>query len=131
MLRRFLLTILLTVGVAGCANLQNAWNVITSTSVSPTVVVIAVNTFDALEVTGANYLRLPRCKAGGPIACRDPGVSEKIINAKVAGRKARNALEDFIRDHPGQLGPKGLYDALIKATATLQDIFAQYGIRSV
>ena len=130
MLRRFLLTILLTAGVAGCANLQNAWNVITSTSVSPTVVVIAVNTFDALEATATNYLRLPRCKTGGPIACRDPNVTAKIVPAVRSGRAARNQLEAFIGSHPGQLGPKGLYDALIAATATLQTIFAQYNIRS-
>lgn len=129
-MKRFLIVLGLSVSLAGCANLTNAWNVLTSTSVSPTVVVVAVNTFDALEVTAANYLKLPRCASGGPVACRDPGVTAKIIPAVRSGRGARNQLEQFIASHPGQLGPQGLYDALMASVNTLQSIYSQYGIRS-
>lgn len=127
-MKRLILVLALALG--GCANLENAFQVLSSTSVSPTAVVVAVNAFDALEVTATNYLRLPKCKSGGPIACRDRGVTAKIIPAVRSGRYARNQLESFIAAHPGQLGPQGLYDALIASTNTLQAIFGQYNIRS-
>ena len=122
----FILATALTFGVAGCAQLQNAYNVVTGAQVSPQAVVVAASTFDAFEVTATNYLRLRRCTgSNGPI-CRDPAVTPKIIAAVRAGRVARNNLKAFLRAHPGQLGPTGDYDALIAATQTLQQVLAAY-----
>ncbi|MDE2103170.1 MAG: hypothetical protein KGL39_38345 [Patescibacteria group bacterium] len=116
----------LTLG--GCANLTNAWNVLTSTQVTASEVAVAGNTFDGLEAIATGYLRLVRCSgSNGPI-CRDPKATVAIINAVRAGRVARNNLEQFFKDHPGQLGPSGLYDALQTSITTLQNIFAQYGV---
>lgn len=113
---------------AGCANLDNAWQTLTSATVSPQVVVVAANTFDTLEATATAYLRLPRCNGkNGPI-CRDPGATAKLIPAVRAGRVARNNLEQFMLDHPGALGPQGLYDALQAAISTLQNVVTQYNI---
>lgn len=114
--------------LGACAELQNAYNVVTGAQVSPAVVSVAVNTFDALEATATNYLRLARCNgANGPI-CRDPSATKAIVPAIRAGRVARNNLEQFMKDNPGALGPSGLYNALQTASATLQGIYAQYNI---
>lgn len=111
---------------AGCTNLQNAWESLTSATVSPQVVVVAVNTFDALEATATAYLRLTRCNGKNGPVCRDPAATAKLIPAVRAGRVARNNLEQFMLDHPGALGPQGLYDALQKAIGTVQDVVTQY-----
>jgi hypothetical protein len=125
---RKLAVLLLVLSLGGCASWQNAWNTLTSASVSPQVVFVAGNTFDALEATATNYLRLKKCSAtSGPI-CRDPGATAKLIPAVRAGRVARNNLEQFLVDHPGQLGPTGLYDTLQASISTLQSVIAQYNI---
>lgn len=128
-MRRTVLALVVAIGLSGCANVERAWDTLTTSQVSPTVVIVAANTFDGLEATATNYLRLPRCTgANGPV-CRDPRATSQIIPAVRAGRAARNALEDFLRSHPGQLGPSGLYDSLIAASNTLQAIFTQYNVR--
>ncbi len=121
-------TLLIILSLAGCAQLQNDWNVLTTSQVTITTVSVAGNTFDALETTATSYLQLPRCTGtNGPI-CRDPAATKKIISAVRSGRVARNNLEQFFVDHPGQLGPQGLYDALQSAIATLQAVISQYNI---
>lgn len=127
-MRKILLIAALAVGLAGCAQITTAWNALTGATVSPQAVYIAANAFDAVELTATNYLRLPRCHTGGPVICRSPSATAQIVPAVRSGRVARNNLEQFMKDHPGQLGPQGLYDALTGATATLKGIFAQYNI---
>ncbi len=113
--------------VGGCANIQNAYDTLTGVTVSPTAVYVAVNAFDAVEASATNYLRLPRCKTTGPaVVCRSPAATAAIIPAVRSGRVARNNLRQFLKDHPGQLGPKGLYDALTGTTATLQSVLGTY-----
>lgn len=118
--------------LGGCAgfpaNLENAWNTVTSASVPATSVVVSVNTFDALEATATNYLQLPLCKSGGPTVCRSAAATAQIIPAVRAGRVARNNLESFLTANPGKLGPSGLYNALAAAVSTLQGVMAQYGV---
>lgn len=127
-MRKLLIIGLAALSLAGCANLQNAWVAATSSTVSPTVVIVAANSFDALEVTATNYLKLPKC-TGASSVCRSPEATAKIIPAIRAGRVARNNLEQFMRDHPGQLGSQGSYDALKAAIDTLNGIFSQYSIK--
>jgi len=123
-----ILALLVLISLAGCAEIRNAYDVVTGANVSPAVVQVAVNSFDALEATATNYLKLPRCNGkNGPI-CRDPGATAAIIPAVRAGRVARNNLETFIQQNPGQLGPSGLYNALQAASSTLQGIYTQYHI---
>lgn len=119
----------ITVLLSGCAGgVRGTWDLLASSQVSPTLVIVAGNSFDALEVTATNYLRLPRCNSfNGPV-CRSPQVTVKLIPAVRAGRVARNNLERFLREHPGQLADQGLYDALTATTQTLQDIIVQYNI---
>lgn len=115
--------------LAGCANWQNAWNILTTAQVSPQVVLVAGNTFDGLEAIATRYLKLPKCTATNKPVCRDPVATSKIIPAVRAGRVARNNLEQFFADHPDQLGPTGAYDALQAAISTLQSVFSQYNVQ--
>ena len=125
-MRKFILVAVLLLG--GCTQLQNAWQTVTSASVTPTTVIVAANTFDALEATATNYLRLPKCTGSNGPVCRDRAATAQIIPAVRAGRVARANLEQFFKDHPGQLGPQGLYDALTASITTLQSVFAQYNV---
>ena len=130
-MKKLFLAFVLIGALTGCAQLQNDWAALTGAQVTVTTVSVAGNTFDALEATATNYLRLPKCTgANGPI-CRDPKATAVIIPAVRSGRVARNNLEQFFKDHPGQLGPSGLYAALQAAISTLKDIFAQYNIKGV
>lgn len=128
MMKKILIPLVLALSLGACANLQNAWNVATSAQVTYQTVAIAANTFDALEATATAYLRLPKC-GGTVVVCRDPTATKKIIPAVRAGRVARNNLEQFFVDHPGQLGPQGLYDALQASINTLQGVISQYNIQ--
>lgn len=127
----FLAVIVITTSLGACASfskLQNAYNVVTGATVSPQVVLVAANTFDAMEATATNYLILPRCTgANGPI-CRVRSATKPITSYVRRGRTARNTLEQFFRDHPGQLGPRGAYDVLQAAINGLQGAFEDYKV---
>lgn len=126
-MKKILIAVSIALALGGCAKIQASWNALTSSQVDATTVIVAANTFNALEATATNYLSLPRCTSTGqPSVCRSPAATAKIIPAVRAGRVARNNLEQFLADHPGQLGSQGLYDALVSANTTLQGIFAQY-----
>ncbi len=125
-IRTALIAAALALPISGCANVKNAYNALTTASVSPEAVILAASTFDAFEVTATNYLRLRRCNgANGPI-CRDPAVTPIVVGSVRAGRVARNNLKQFLRTHPGQLGPQGDYDALVTATGTLRAALITY-----
>lgn len=125
-MRRILAVLALGLALAGCAKINKAYQVLTTSTVSPTAVVVAGNSFDALEATATNYLTRPRCNGTNGPLCRDPGATAKIIPAIRAGRVARNNLEQFLVDHPGDLGAQGLYDTFTKTISTLQAVLALY-----
>ena len=128
-MRKILAIGLLAASLVGCAQLQSDWSAITGASVSPTAVIVAANAFDGVEATATNYLRLKKCSAlTGPV-CRNPAATAAIIPAIRSGRQARNALETFMQQNPGVLGPTGLYNALTAATSTLEQIFSTYNIK--
>lgn len=127
-MRKLLLAASIALALGGCAQLQNAWNVVTSSNVPPGLVIVSGNTVDAIEATGTNYLTLPRCTGRNGPVCRSPTATAQLIPAIRAMRAARSNLEQFLSDHPGQLADKGLYDALQAASQTVQDIIAQYNI---
>lgn len=119
--------------LGGCAKLVEATQFISTASaavedltVSPEMVLIASNSFDAVQVTATNYLRLKRCTGdNGPI-CRDPTVTPTLIAVIKSGRVARDDLQKFMRDHPGALGKTGLYNALIQSVGTIKGMIATY-----
>lgn len=129
-MKRLLLVAALALGIGGCAQLNTLYQTATTlsdASVSPTAVIVAANSFDAIEVTATNYLTLPKCPKA--TICRDPQATKVLIPAIKSGRIARNNLKAFLRTHPGQLGSKGLYDALNASITTIQGVINQYNIR--
>jgi hypothetical protein len=131
-MKKLLIAAVLALGLTGCATqfgqkVEGVYSAITGATVDPQSVIVASNIFDGIERTATNYLRLKRCNGSTPI-CRDPGATKVIIPAIRSGRVARNNLQQFMKDHPGQLGPSGLYDALEESISTLQQAFAQYNI---
>lgn len=128
-MRKLALALCLTVGLGGCAGLQNVYDTATGASVSPKVVYVAMNSFDAVEATATNYLRLKKCTAVAMPLCRSPAATARIIPAVRSGRVARNNLKQFLKDNPGKLGPTGLYNVLTAATSTLQGVIQQYSIK--
>lgn len=105
-------------------NLINTYGALTDASVPPAAVIVAGNSFDAVEVTAKNIV-IACTPAARPAACNDVALGN-LIKAVKAGRTARDGLEGFLADHPGQLGSKGLYDALQKAISTIQAAIAAY-----
>ena len=122
------LAVVLALSLGGCANLQGVYSTITGATVSPTAVIVAGNTFDALEATATNYVSLPRCQTVTNYACSNRKAIAPIRKAVRAGRVARNNLEQFLRDNPGKLGPTGLYNALNASIDTLKAVFEQYNV---
>lgn len=126
-----LLIVLLSLSLVGCSTLERLKQTATAVgefTVSPQAVVIASNTFDALEITATNYLKLKSCRKATSVVCRDPTATALIIPAIRAGRVARNNLQQFLADHPNQLGPSGAFDALNASISTIQGVFTQYKV---
>lgn len=113
--------------LGSCSNLKTAYDVATSASVSPKLVVIAGNAFDAIEPVATGYIHY--CSPNpSPAGCNDTIIQKQLIPAIRSGRVARTNLEQFLTDHPGALGPKGLYDTLTASSATIQQILATYNV---
>ena len=134
-MRRFAVLIIASLALApavqGCARMQAAYEAATQATVSPQAVVIAVNSFNVLEATATNYLRLRRCSPTTTQVCRNPEATRAIIPAVRAGRVARDNLIRFVREHPGQLGAGGLIDALETVSGTITAIYDRYGVQRV
>lgn len=101
---------------------SNAYSVLTEAKVSREAVVLARTTFDAAEVTATNYLRLQRCTPMNRPVCREAKYTQPIEVWILKGRDARNRLTLFMKQHPNELGPKGVYDALVEATRGIRSI---------
>lgn len=141
-MKRIFAVVLLTfsLGLGGCATFNAAVQkteqvigIVTGATVDPAAIIVLANAFDALQVSAKNYTdpRInKRCDGtNGPI-CRDPVVTIELNKAVLIGRKARNDAKAFLRSHPGQLGPQGVYDALRAAVETIQGVFDKYHINS-
>jgi hypothetical protein len=72
---------------------------------------------------------LPKCTPNNKPICRDPDATKEIIPAVRSGRVARDTLVTFMKEHPQELGPSGLYDALIKSTNAIQNIYYIYNVQ--
>jgi hypothetical protein len=138
MFRKVLAAAVLAVSLAGCAGglsgLSNIAQTVSSTvsgvsevEVNRKAVYTLASTFDALQVTATNYMALCRDYPKNA-TCNRALIQKQIIPAIRSGRIARNSLMRFARDNPGKLGTTGAYNALTASVATLQGIYAQYGI---
>lgn len=122
---------LLGLSLAGCASLTKGYDIITGATVSPAAVIVAGNSFDAIEATATNYLVFCRANRAS-VVCKDYVAARKaILPAVRSGRVARNNLENFLTANPGQLGPSGLYNALVTSISTLQAIVSEYNVAGV
>lgn len=112
---------------SGCAQMQNTWERLTSVQIDPRDVYIAENAFDAIQITASNYLHY--CSSVQPASpvCKKEAIAQ-LVPAVRSGRVARVNLDTFVKSHPDALGAKGLYDALVSATNTLQAISTQYNL---
>ena len=130
-MKKLLILIIAALAISGCAQLQkfeDAISIMASSKVSPTAVIVAVNSFDAVEVSATNYISLPKCTAtNGPI-CRNAAATAQIIKVIRSGRIARNNLLQLMKDHPGELATQGLYDALNTAIDTVKAVYSQYNV---
>jgi hypothetical protein len=135
-MRKLALALVLSLAVGGCAGItkqiqtvENAVGVVAKVKVKSKTAYIAINVFNAAERSATNYLRLPPCTGAGNL-CRAAGAAEAIDAPFNAGIKARDDLRAFMRANPGTLADAGLYDSLVAATTSLQNIMAIYGIGS-
>lgn len=90
---------------------------------TPSQVDIAINSFDAAEVTATNYLRLPLCSVAGVQVCRTQAASQSVYTAVKSGRVARDQLTADLAANAS--APVTLLQSLTTAVSTLQSIAAQ------
>lgn len=126
-MRKLLIAATLALALGGCANVQNAWDTLTGSRVSPQAVYVSMNVFDGFERTATNYLRLCHGSPSNPVCSKNAEV--QIANAVRAGRVARNNLKAFMVAHPDALGAQGVYDAFSAATDTLKTALQTYGVQ--
>lgn len=123
-----LLVAAVALSLGGCATFQKDWSAVTGATISPTAVIVAANSFDALEATATSYLTFCKANRALPVCSGYVAARKQIVPAVRSGRAARNNLETFMQQNPGALGPSGLYNALTSAIGTLQQVVAQYNV---
>jgi opacity protein-like surface antigen len=127
-MRKVLLAAALALSLAGCANLQNAWDTVTGARVSPQGVYVAMNVFDGFERTATNYFVL--CHQHPQNVTCSKTAEVQIAAAVRSGRVARNNLRAYMVAHPDAIGAQGVYDAFTAATDTLKAALQNYGVQS-
>jgi hypothetical protein len=127
-MRKLFVLLLLAPLIGGCAQLKNVFDAATGASVSPAAVLVAGNSFDAVEKTTTNYIVFCTANRANPACANFVTIRGELVPAVRAGRAARNNLEAFMKANPGVLGPAGLYNALQASVQTLQDVMTQYHI---
>lgn len=127
-MKKLILVFAFAVSLGGCAQLSTIYGAVTGTTVSPGAVIVAGYSVDALETTATRYLERPRCGTPGIVICRSPTATKAIGPAVKSMRVARDNAEQFLADHPGQLGSNGAYDALQTSAKTLKGVLDQYAI---
>ena len=128
-MKKFLAIVAVGLALAGCAKVEQAWNVATSASVPAQYAYAAANSFDAIEAAATAYIQLPLCGSqGASVACRNATATAKIVPAVRSGRAARNQIEALLGQNSGAAIPVATYNTLEAAINTLQAIDAQYNI---
>lgn len=118
------LFLLAALSLGGCSTIQNL-ETIASGSVSPQQVLVAANSFDAIEATATTYLNLPTCPIAQPI-CKTQSVVATLVPQIRNARSARNQLEAYMTANPGQAVPVSNYNVLVTGINTLQTALASY-----
>ena len=125
-MKRFLVIFLLTFSVGACDTLraiQTVYSIATEATVSSQTIIIAANSFDALEATATRYLIY--CKTNLTVPACSANNRRQVIKYVRSGRAARTQLETYIAS--GQAGPSALYNTLIAAINQLNQTPAAQG----
>lgn len=121
-MRKLLPVLLGTVLLGGCAqldnNLTNAYDLLTQTSIPPTALIVAANSFDAIEATATNYLVY--CKTNTAFQACAKSNRQAVIKAVRAGRILRTQVESYIST--GTNAPPALYQEALGIVTTLQGL---------
>ena len=116
--------------LAGCTTLNqigSAYSMLTDASVPQATAAAAVQSFDIIKESATAYVAY--CTPNpAPAGCNDALIQKKVDPAITAGTQARDGLWGYVKAHPGQLGSKGLYDALTTATQTLNSMAATFAV---
>ena len=121
-MKRFII-IVLAIGLGACAQLKTVYSLVTDTAVSPTQVIVAANSFDALEGTATQYLVY--CKSNLTVPACSAGNRRAVIKYTRAGRAARNQLETYIVQNTN--APSAVYNTLVAAINSLNATPAAQG----
>lgn len=120
-MNKLIIAVGLTLSLAGCAKLNAAYQAVSSSNVPPKAIYVAISAFDAAKVTGTNWII--RCSPNpAPVGCNDKVIKTRLIPAINKGTVARNDLKSFLRQHPGELGPRGTYDLLTVSAQTITTV---------
>ncbi len=108
-------------GLAGCGAVPKAIEIVAGTSVSQKTVGAGIQTFDGVEITATNYLKLPTCADGQKVAtgCKNGATVPKLITDVQAGRAARDKLWADAKASPNGVGAKTLYDSVMAAVKVI------------
>jgi hypothetical protein len=118
----------LCLALSSCANIKTAYDAVTTSTVPAQTINVAINGFNIVKTAATGYIAY--CTPNPtPAGCDDDAIQNKIMPAIDSGTTARNTLKSFLREHPGSLGDKGTYDALVTASSTLQTLLATYDKR--
>lgn len=117
----------LALALGGCTAFRNelqkvetAVQIVSTASVTPTEVYVAINVFDGAEATAKNYLTLHPCGPTQGFPCR--GAAQPVWDAVRKGRVARNNLKAYMRANLNRAVPSPDYNALTLATSALKDL---------
>lgn len=106
--------------MGGCTSelskLQTVYSVVTQATVSPTEIIVAGNSFDALESLATQYLNY--CRGNLTVSICSSDNRRTTIRAVRAGRSARNQLEPYVAS--GTAGPSVIYNTLVTAINALK-----------
>lgn len=128
-MKNFLAVCLLALGVAGCANLTNAWNTLTGARISPEAVYVEQNVAIGLERVAQHYLVVCHQSPALQVCAKD--IEAKVVFAVRKMRQANTDLRIFMKAHPDALGAQGLYAALVGAASEFKGIYDSYNLGSV
>jgi hypothetical protein len=118
----------LCLALSSCGTIKTAYDAVTTSTVPAQTIDVAINGFNIVKSGAAGYIAY--CTPNPtPAGCDDDAIQNKIMPAIDSGTTARNTLKTFLRAHPGALGDKGTYDALVTASGTIQSLLATYDKR--
>lgn len=130
-MKRIILAVVLSASLGGCASfqafeqkLQNVVQAATSATVSRKAVVVSGNVANGIIQAATDYLNF--CAVNNTnVVCKKTAIAKLIPEVRRV-QENRNRLEVFLRDHPGQLGQMGLYDALNQSVSAINDVLMAY-----